>query len=175
VSVIIDSYFEDDETLPDMIRDLAPEQTRLDRELMLRACQTIARDLERLAGQFQESREFVEATGVSNGYALWWFPKAAQYLYPDLVVKAISNLADNDEDDVNQSVGDVAETLWANLDVAEAWFFAAGDFHDHFPDAIQDNQEFGLLVAEYPWLDFEHATSVALRSDKEFMLSFIMP
>jgi hypothetical protein len=168
---IIDSPYEI-ATLPFLLRHHAPEEIRLDKELMILACKKDDEVLECLNKLFQEDRDLVEAAVEGSGDGLLSISVTAQRLYPDLVAKAISHLSRNgDENDINEYVDNVAVDHWTNLDVAKAWFRAGGYWHDDFPESTRNDKEFGLLIAEHcEQGDFERGVSAALRIDKEFMI-----
>jgi hypothetical protein len=112
---IIDSHIEHDD-LPDLIHDHAPEEIRLDKELMILTCKNDGRVLERLNQQLQEDRIVVEAASEGCDFVLMWIPAQTQRLYPALVADAISHCKF-----VGQFKEYVAEDLWTSLDVATAW------------------------------------------------------
>jgi len=160
----------------------APEQIRTDKELMKLACKRDDAVIELLRDELQQDREIVEAAVECGGWALQSIPDTAQRLYPDLVAKALSNVEEAG-DEVQHMV---ATSLWTNMDVASAWFKVGGNFHSQFPEAIKDKPEFGLVVAkhcrdmrdydddyEYRMRFFRQATSVALRSNKSFMMQAV--
>ena len=155
-----------------LIRKHAPGQIRHDKEIMVRACEANGQVLDLISADLQEDREIIEAA-VDDPCALYHFPRNAQRLYPELVAKAI--LSAGEIRVVNETDATyVAEELWANLQVAEAWFEAGGHVHEGFPESLKDNEQFGLLAATYqePTLgpSFIDATSTALRSNKAFMM-----
>jgi len=158
------------EILPALIRDYAPLHIRRDKNLMLLACWASYSVLQYLPASFQQDRQFLE-TIIESENGIHVFPKAAQRLYPDLVVKAIGNLPDRLYFGPSV-VNAVAPELWTRLDVAEAWFKKARyrAFHSRFPPAVKDNREFGLVAAQHGTSQtFADSTSTALRSDKSFM------
>jgi len=166
--IIVESNYENMyDALPNWIRD-APRLIRRDRDLLLHACKYTHLVMHELDRIFQEDREFTEAIVEEfEHFALTSIPKAAQVLYPELVIKAISSYDEIPEHD------DIADGLWSNLDVVEAYFRKEGRYHFHFPEALKNNKDFGRLVARF-WSDnFEEATTVALRSDKSFMMEAV--
>jgi len=104
----------------------------------------------------------------NHDFALDSISHAAQVLYPDLVIKAISNYP-NDPPEPQW----IVDELWSNLDVVKAYFQIDGEYHDRFPATLKENRGFGLLVADYSPENFEEATTIALRSDKAFMIEAV--
>lgn len=165
------------DSLSELLRDRAPDHIRQDKELMVLACQQQCNILPLLSQELQQDRDIlVAAVEDTPGYvrekfdALLYLPQAAQIAHPDLTVRAISNLINDDGNNLNDSVAAlVAGELWTNLDIWKAWFESGGGIHSHLPLTMKENSEFGLLVAaEHPHF-FRRATSEALRSNKEFM------
>jgi hypothetical protein len=140
---------------------------------MLRSCKKDAAVLEILSPRLQLDRDVVEAAvGRVSVDVLMYFPSDSQCMYPDLVVKALSNFwkyGNEDEENDNDHMEYVAEDLWTNLDVTKAWLMAGGIiFDDQFPETISKSKEFGLIL-----VDFDENVPEALRSDKEFMLQAV--
>ena len=167
--------FQGECALQPLIRDHAPDHIRRDKELMVLACKNDCDVLRELPGtDLLRDRDILEAALEESRTALWLIPESSQCLFPDLVVRAFSNY---DGDDFNDCSEVVAKPLWANMDVCRAWVESLGDVHSLFPESMKSNAEFGLLVARHLDVedieDFEVATSVALRSDKTFMLSAV--
>ena len=96
-------------------------------------------------------------------------PANSQRLYPDLVVKAISETTEGEW----LFPGSVAPELWANLEICKAWFAMKKNFHRApVPETMKDNEEFGLFVAKHQndVDSFSDVTSEALRSNRSFMM-----
>ena len=130
---------------------------------MLRACKNCAAVLEMVSTELQEDRELVTGAMKGCGAALAHLPFNSQRLYPDLVAVAIANIAEHDETD--ECLDFVAEDLWANIDVANAWLAAGGTIHYKIPQTILTSREFGLLVADHCLLDeFKEIVSESCRS-----------
>jgi Domain of unknown function (DUF4116) len=162
-----------DAWLPDLIGDYAPEQIRLDKDLMACACTKAPAMLKILSSQLRQDREIVEATVEVSDDALPQFPKDLQCMYPDLVAKAITVLS-NHNIPVDECMDCIAEDLWTNLDVTRTWLRAGGSIHDNFPESMLNSKEFGLLVAEYCGLHaFLQKVPLELRSDKEFIMEAV--
>jgi hypothetical protein len=106
-------------------------------------------------------------------YAISYISFDAQLMYPDLVVKAISHMADEDDVGIYDYLDDIAEDLWTNLDVIKAWLRDVGCTHHRFPDTTWNSKEFGLLVAEYCGKEFGDKVAETLLSDKEFMMEAV--
>jgi hypothetical protein len=141
-----DQYYD---FLPNLIRDHAPDKIRLDKDLMVWACKNRGAVIEILSPQLQQNREIVEAVLEHSYDPFEYFPKAAQCAFPDLVVKAISNIDFELHLKIDDFLVDIAEELWKNLDVTRAWIKAGGVIHDKFPEAMLNSKQFGLAVAEY--------------------------
>ena len=120
-----------------------------DRQVMLQACMCSSELLDDLPSEFQLDREFIMAAIEVSFYTLADIPFDVQLLYPDLVTTAISNLALEMKDDVNNYIYHVNPKLWVNLEVANAWLEAGGIIHDGIPMCMKEDQEFCLLVAEH--------------------------
>ena len=110
----------------------------------------------------------------NRGDELQWIPANAQRLYPDLVAKAISH----DRERMIECPEKVAPELWSNLEVCKAWIEKAGAIPPELPEAMSNNQEFGLIAAKVhnSHCDgdlFSYVTSVALRSNKSFMMKAV--
>jgi hypothetical protein len=173
-----ESVYDDDGYWPlrNVIRSHAAESIRNDKALMMLACKNETAVLECLASQLQQDRDVVQTAVEENGLALLSIPDLSQRAFPDLVAKAISNLTE--EVLLNEPLefyeDHVAEELWSNLEVAEAWLKAGGRIHNRFPDALKNNHDFGLLVAEHCDLDdFDRGVSAQLLSDKGFMMAAV--
>jgi len=161
----------------DLIQDHAPEHIKQDRTLMLQACKQHPKVLTVLIPQWREDREFVEAvTECDDNFSHLIFPsisQTAQLLYPELVSKAFTKLLRPDMDVEDEDVNAVAESLWARIDIAFAWFQAGGWCHHRFPATCKEDQAFGLLVAKHDPDGFDLATTDELRRDKSFMMQAV--
>jgi len=185
-STVIESGCEIEEILIDLLHEHLPERFLRDKELMLAGCRCEPAVLQLLPVELQQDRDLFEAViGPNPRYippepkpdALKYIPKSVQVIYPNLTVQAISNLIEGDGSVSFHGVTDshvalVAESLWENLQIWEAWFEIGGELHSHFPETMKDNREFGLLVAKHHQ-GFETAASVALRSDKAYMMKAV--
>jgi Domain of unknown function (DUF4116) len=171
-TTIIDSTKGDD-FLPDLIGGHAPDQIRLDKVLMLCACKKNAAVLQLLSTPLQQDREIIEAVVKGSIEALVYIPFDSQRLYPDLIVKAISNMSTRGGGDFDHTeyIDQIAVDLWTNVDVTRAWLKGFPLNLDQFPQ-MRHSKEFGLLVAEHRPQDFDEL-SEALRSDKEFMMQAV--
>lgn len=173
-------------TSTDLIREHAPVQILRDEETMLLACRTNHRAFELVDTQLLQSENFVatvlEDCSIGNLHS---FPKSAQSLHPELVVKMLRDMANDGQDLDETDVVAMDAELWTNLDVVTAYFQAGGYVHEGFPESVKANEEFGLIVAKYchedPDFDdegdeptlLERATSLALRSSKAFMMQAV--
>ena len=185
-STVIESECEIEEIFMDLLREHLPERFLRDKELMLSACRCNPEVLQLLPVELQQDRDLVEAAIEPNSQymppepkpdALKYIPKSVQVLYPNLTAKAISNVIKGDGSVYYGDVTDshmalVAESLWENLKIWEAWFEIGGELHSRLPESMKENREFGLLVAKHQQ-GFETATSVALRSDKAYMMKAV--
>jgi Domain of unknown function (DUF4116) len=157
-----------------LIEDHASEQISLDKDLMICACKKDASLLEILSSQLQQDRDIIEAVVEVPYEALSYFPESSQRLYPDLLVEAVSKFSKDCRVNIDDYAHNIAEDLWSNLDVIRAWLRAGGSILEDFPETMVNSKEFGLLVAEHCDLTtFVQATSIALRSDKEFMVQAV--
>ena len=170
-------------TLHTLLRNHAAPGILRDRELMLLACKKDSRVYSVIDATLQGEKEIVSAMVecydpcYSHDPTIFSsFPKGIQSMYPDLVVKAIRKTTRRVVE-----MGDIAEDLWTNLDVMKA-LIANNHYHRHhdviplnLPDKIKDNERFGLFVTRFCHepADFELATSVALRSNKTFMMKAV--
>jgi hypothetical protein len=181
-SKIIGSDGEDSDFPHDLdcvIRDFAPLPIRQDRELMLRAVICKGYVLNHLPANLQEDREFVEAVVENYPDPLAAMPANSQRLFPDLVVASLREGADYEVSDL---IEDVTPELWLNLTVWKKYFEEGGWSFEHCPDALKDDEEFGLLAAEHVVTHeyggfsgaLESVTSVALRSNKSFMMKAVL-
>ena len=101
------------------------------------------------------------------------FKSCIRILTAEAISKLIEGNSSVEYGDVTDShAALVAESLWENLQIWEAWFEIGGELHSHFPQTMKDNREFGLLVAKHQQ-GFETATSVALHSDKAYMMKAV--
>ena len=86
-----------------LIREHAPPALKLERDLMLHACNRDPRVLKLLSSQLQIDREFVAAAAeCSEEYSFWALDsisKTAQRLYPELAAKAITKMLQSGSDD----------------------------------------------------------------------------
>jgi hypothetical protein len=167
---------EDYRPLRNVIESFATDEILNDKDLMLLACRKDASVLPCLGLDLQMDRDIVQAAVEGNPFVLEFFPFDSQRLFPDLIAQAISNLSEEvEQEGINNWTGSIAEELWTNLAVAEAWFKAGGAFHDRFPDVMKSNRAFGLLIAKYCCdpEDFGYGVSLGLRGDKEFMLAAV--
>merc|ERR1712238_629668 len=122
----------------------SPIEVRGDKEIMLEAVKIDPTAFEFCSEELSVDRNIVCATKSSNSTDLW-------------------SLYEN-----------ICEEMWSNRHVGLAWLSKGGDWlDDDFPDDFKDNEELCLTLAKHNWTDFENA-SVALRSDKEFMLNAVM-
>ena len=161
--------------LRNVIQDHLPEQFRLDRELLLRACRRQGDVLLALDPTFGVDRDFVRAAIESDdGSPLHSMCFNAQPLHPDLVIEAIAKHELHEYSTGNHVV---APELWSNFNVWKAWADRGARFHSNYPDDWKSNPEFGLLVlkcaSENIANDFMEATTETLRSNKSFMLKAV--
>lgn len=173
-----------------VIETHAPEQIRRDKDLMVFACEKEHWVISSLSEELQTDRAVVEASVRGGGYmALHAIPHSTQCLYPDLVIEALGNCKDDDAwDEFMDSDGSVlADSLWANVEVAGAWFTNGGPAHSRLPDSTKNDADFGLALASAiagdPWPDYDYLvyrteqfrdnTSVELRKNEDFMMQAV--
>jgi len=173
-----DDDYDDDHGVSQLrivVRALLPEQLRLDRELLLRACKREGDVFLELDPTFGRDREFIEAV-LENYDGLYPLLRAmthnTQLLYPDLVIKAIA------KDEFQHAINLVAPDLWSNFDVWKAWAESNAPFPSNYPDKWKGDHEFGLLVLKHyssvhDTNDIMEAISETLRSKKSFMLKAV--
>jgi len=145
------------EALPNLLRK-APTSILADRTLMLKACSTKCCVIEELGSELQIDREFVEAiVSDPSKDAVHYFPKSAQRLFPDLMIRCIQQYP--------YSVGEnsIVEDLWTNLDVMEA-------FVQHEPKAQILQPPDAIHVGHTCARRFGAAATADHRNNKVYML-----
>jgi len=142
-----------------------------DKEIMLEAVKIDSSAFEFCSEELSVDRDIVFATVESSSNYFHLLTDSYQLENPDIVVCAIKS---SNSKDLWSLYENICEEMWSNRHVGLAWLSKGGDWlDDDFPDDFKDNEELCLTLAKHNWTDFENA-SVALRSDKEFMLNAVM-
>jgi len=149
----------------------SPIEVRGDKEIMLEAVKIDPTAFEFCSEELSVDRNIIFATVESSSNYLYLLTDSYQLENPDIVICAIKS---SNSTDLLSLYENICEEMWSNRYVGLAWLSKGGDWlDDDFPDDFKDNEELCLTLAKHNWTDFENA-SVALRSDREFMLNAVM-
>jgi len=161
---------DDDYLIHNTIQNFAEPTIRRDRDLMLLAVKEEPNVYGILNERLQEDREILVATMESFDFSgASSIPPRVQTMYPDLIARAVRAT------DACVSMGEIAPELWTSVEVMTSLVDNrnrfGGTLPRGFPDAMKNNEEFGLFATRYcdQPTTFEAFTSVALRSNEEFM------
>ena len=144
-----------------------PIEIRGDKTIMLNAIKNNPSTYELCSEELSMDRDIILETIKSRPSYLYQIPEALQFEDPEIVICAIKSCKRSDAWSLYE---DICEEMWSNRDVAISWLSKFGDWlHDDFPEEFEEDEEICLTLIERNWPDFENV-SVALRSNKQFML-----
>lgn len=145
---VTDEWYDDDDLLPNLIEEYAPEEISSDKELMCLACGICCEVLPLLSPAFQRDPEILRAVIDRSPFIFASVSSHIQIMYPDLAVQVIASLGEYDDEMDEATQGMFATKLWSDFGFVMAWIEAGGFPHARIPAGMQQTHDFGLLVVE---------------------------